>query len=175
MMKLIVIIVMFASLMATGCSRPPTWATSKNGAVRIQLPAHWKVEEEPASTLFARAYDGEQRIPGLYVLVGHDLPQSGAAGAADLGSYIEFKDMQAEGPAIENRVTETLPLTLDGAPAQLRVRRLVTRLDSRMSVVALTVRQSGGWIVVGSAPVETFPKWRAELEQIVRSVDWRDP
>lgn len=161
------------TLAACQCEPPPQVVDVPGAGLRLHLPAAWQLDRSPGSLLFALPAEQGEVVGRSFFLVGRDSMREQPSGRpATLDSYVEFKDLQGRAQARHYEVLRSRRLRLDGVEAELREVELSGQMEGRRSVAALLVRGHEGLLLVGSAPLEEFPRLRRDFEDVIQSLQW---
>lgn len=175
-MRLLLAALLLLGLAACQRQPPPRAVDVPAAGLQLRVPAGWRTDTSPGSLFFALPTEQGQLVGRSFFLVASDPMRPQPSGRpASLDSYVRYKEEQGRAQARAYRVVHSERLALDGVEAELREIELSGQMEPRRSLAALLVRGHEGLLLVGSAPVDDFPRLRRDFEAVIRSLRWQAP
>lgn len=175
-MRRLLALLLLLGLAACQPQPPPRPVDVPAARLQLHVPAGWQADTSPGSLYFVLPAERGQVIGRSFFLVASDPMREQPSGRpATLDSYVRYKEEQGRAQAREYRVIRSERVILDGVEADLREIELSGQMEPRRSLAALMVRGHEGLLLVGSAPVDDFPRLRRDFEAVIRSLRWLAP
>lgn len=153
----------------SGCNPPPRQVTLAQAGLTIDLPLDWQLQRADGQTLlFVRPLENGELVPGAYLLLVRH-PQ-GQGGAADLASYVNFSEQQAQQFGLEYERMENADTEVAGHAARRQLRHWRGHTRERNELALMWVADGYGYQLTAVSEPHRFGRLRPQYERVIRSL-----